>query len=181
MSRIGKNPINLPSGVTIKVEGGKVLVFGPKGNLQINIPTGVSVDLANEHVTVKGEGEIGSLLGLTRTLVSNMVVGVTEGWSKVLELSGTGYRANTTGNELNLALGFSHPVKLVAPAGLTFEVKDNKITIRGADKSLVGEMAAKIRALKPADPYKAKGFKYEGEVIIRKAGKAAKAAGTGGK
>ena len=118
-----------------------------------------------------------NLVGLRWAYLSNMVRGVTEGWGKVLELSGTGFRATTSGTQLDLALGFSHPIKVTAPAGITFEVKENKITIKGPDKELVGEIAARIRALRPADPYKAKGFKYENEVIVRKAGKAAKAGG----
>jgi large subunit ribosomal protein L6 len=107
-----------------------------------------------------------------------MVIGVTEGWTKILELSGTGFRATTTGEELVLALGFSHPVKIPAPSGIRFEVKENKIKVAGSDKSLVGQVTAEIRSWKPADPYKAKGLKYENEIIIKKAGKAAKVGGT---
>jgi len=119
--------------------------------------------------------------GLIRSLINNMVIGVTKGWTRVLELSGTGYRANTTGTVLNLALGFSHPVVVNAPAGIKFTVVENKITVSGADKTMVGQVAAQIRNLKPADPYKAKGFKYYDEVIIKKAGKAAKAGATAAK
>jgi large subunit ribosomal protein L6 len=134
------------------------------------------VEVEENEIKVKIEGdENGSIHGLTRSLVANMVKGVTDGFTKTLELAGTGFRATTDGSELQLALGFSHPVIVKAPAGISFEVKENKINVRGTDKGLVGEVTAKIRTLKPADPYKLKGFKYENEVIIKKAGKAAKA------
>jgi large subunit ribosomal protein L6 len=175
MSRIGKLPITLPAGVTVSVDGAKVTTVGPKGTLELVMPAGVTVTLAENQVLVNSEQ--GNLHGLVRSLLANNVHGVSEGWSKSLELSGTGYRAATTGKELNLALGFSHPVILPAPAGITFQVVENKITVSGPDKALVGEIAAKIRSKRPADPYKAKGLKYEGEVIRRKAGKAAKAGG----
>lgn len=176
MSRIGKLPIKLPTGVTLSVNPPDLEVKGPKGDLRMKVNPAVSVEVKGDTAFVK-TSEVGntSLHGLTRSLISNMVKGVAEGWSKTLELSGTGYRASTTGTELQLNLGFSHPVSIKAPAGVTFEVKETKITIKSADKMIVGEIAAKIRGLKPADPYKAKGFKYEGEVIIKKAGKAAKA------
>jgi large subunit ribosomal protein L6 len=177
MSRIGKLPIKLPEGVTAKLTGGRVYVTGPKGELemQLNEKADVKIDGQSIKVTVSDEN-YGNIHGLTRSLLSNMVTGVTTGWVRTLELNGTGYRASTTGPELALALGFSHPVNIKAPAGISFEVKENKITIKGADKALVGETAAKIRGLKPADPYKLKGFKYEGEIIIKKVGKAVKAA-----
>ncbi len=175
MSRIGKLPITLPAGVTVSVDGAKVTTVGPKGTLELVMPAGVTVTMADNQILVSSDQS--NLHGLVRSLLANNVHGVSEGWSKSLELSGTGYRAATTGKELNLALGFSHPVILPAPAGITFQVVENKITVSGPDKTLVGEIAAKIRSKRPADPYKAKGLKYEGEVIRRKAGKAAKAGG----
>jgi large subunit ribosomal protein L6 len=176
MSRIGKLPIIIPSGVTLTVNGTKVDVTGPKGSLQFVMPAGVKIQTEDGKATV--HTEMSNFQGLVRSMVANMVTGVTTGWSKSLELSGTGFRASTTGTELNMALGFSHPVIVKAPTGITFAVVENKITVNGSDKTMVGEIAAKIRSLRPADPYKAKGLKYEGEVIVRKAGKAAKAGAT---
>ncbi|KKU63232.1 MAG: ribosomal protein L6, large subunit ribosomal protein L6 [Candidatus Amesbacteria bacterium GW2011_GWC1_47_15] len=178
MARMAKIPIKIPTGVTVTAENRVLTVTGPKGQLSWNMPPDVAIILAENEakVTHTADGET-NLVGLTWAYLSNMVRGVTEGWGKVLELSGTGFRATTSGTQLDLALGFSHPIKVTAPAGITFEVKENKITIKGSDKELVGEIAARIRALRPADPYKAKGFKYENEVIVRKAGKAAKAGG----
>jgi large subunit ribosomal protein L6 len=175
MSRIGKKPINIITGSNIKIESGTVTVSGPKGELSLKIPAGVEVKIENNQVLVASEQS--NMHGLIRSLINNMVTGVTTGWTKTLELSGTGFRSAVEGSNLNLALGFSHPVVVKAPAGITFEVNENKITVRGIDKTLVGEIAAQIRKLRPADPYKAKGFKYEGEIVRRKAGKAAKAAG----
>ncbi|OGD09272.1 50S ribosomal protein L6 [Candidatus Amesbacteria bacterium RIFOXYB1_FULL_44_23] len=175
MSRIGKLPIKIPETVTVEVQGNEVVVKGPKGALKISLHNEAKVEINGGEMKIKVDDvNFGNIHGLTRTLISNMVVGVTDGWSKVLELSGTGYRATTNGSELQLALGFSHPVVIKPLTGISFEVKENKITVKGADKVLVGEVAARIRGLKPADPYKAKGFKYENEVIKRKAGKAAK-------
>lgn len=179
MSRIGKLPIIVPQTVTVNIRDGLVVVSGPKGELTTKIPGGVQVTRDGDKVIVNST--MSNLHGLIRTLINNCVLGVTQGWTRVLELNGTGYRANITGSELNLALGFSHPVVVKAPTGITFAVTENKITISGADKVVVGEIAAKIRKLRPADVYKAKGFKYEGEVIRRKAGKTAKAGVTGGK
>ncbi len=176
MSRIAKLPIIIPSGTTVQISGQEIIVKGPVSQLAFVATKKVVVGLEDNTLTVRGtDPTANSLAGMSRTMISNMVRGVTEGWTKTLELNGTGYRASTTGSQLQLALGFSHPVNIPAPGGISFEVKDNKITIKGADKGLVGEIAAKIRALRPADPYKAKGFKYENEVIIKKAGKAAKA------
>lgn len=173
MSRIGKLPINIPNTVTVNITGHKVSVNGPKGQLEWTFPGEVELETKDNQILVKSKAS--NLHGLSRSLVANMVQGVTEGWSKTLELSGTGYRASTNGNELNLSLGFSHPVVVKAPNNVTFTVSESKIIVSGIDKALVGQIAAQIRRLKPADPYKAKGFKYEGEVIKRKAGKAAKA------
>jgi large subunit ribosomal protein L6 len=176
MSRIGKLPIIIPANVTVNTEKGVVTVKGPKGELKMNIPVYCKYAIDNGKIMVEIEGDNrDNLSGLARTLLDNMVKGVVEEWKRILELSGTGYRATITGSDLNLALGFSHPVIIKPPQGIFFEVKENKITVRGTDKAIVGEVASKIRRLKPADPYKAKGLKYEGEVIIHKAGKAAKA------
>jgi large subunit ribosomal protein L6 len=177
MSRIGKLLIKLPTGVTAKLAGRVVQVTGPKGTLTIKLHEKADIKIDDQTIRVVVDDEnFGNIHGMTRSLIFNMVKGVTEGWSKILELNGTGYRAGTSGPELSLALGFSHPINIKAPSGINFEVKENKITIKGADKEMVGEIAAKIRGLKPADPYKLKGFKYEGEVIIKKVGKAVKAA-----
>lgn len=182
MSKIAKKPINLPASVTVQVTDNQVHVKGPKGELDFSLPEKVSVDVTDGIVKVKAADEYsGNLSGMVRSIVANMVTGVSTGWSKTLELSGTGYRASVSGNQLQLALGFSHPVAVVAPAGVTFEVKDTKIIVRGSDRVIVGEVAAKIRTWKPADPYKIKGLRYENEVIIKKAGKAAKAGATAGK
>lgn len=181
MSRIAKIPVIVPAGVTVLSDKGVLTINGARGSLKVSIPEGCGVDIKEDvvKISLKNDGE-GNMAGLIRALVANCVKGVSDGWVKVVELSGTGYRAATTGTELNLALGFSHPVVVKAPAEITFEVKENKISVKGIDKALVGEVAAKIRALKPADPYKAKGFKYENEIIIKKAGKAAKAGGAPG-
>lgn len=183
MSRIGRLPIPIPETVTVAINGSRIGVTGPKGLLEWVMPGGVEVK--NEEGKIIVTAKLSNLHGLSRSLIANMVKGVSDGWSKTLELSGTGYRASTNGTELNLSLGFSHPVVVKAPEGMSFEVVENKIKVLGIDKVKVGEVAAKIRLLRPADPYKAKGLKYEGEVIRRKAGKAAKAgavgAGTGGK
>ncbi|MDO8488043.1 MAG: 50S ribosomal protein L6 [bacterium] len=177
MSRIGRQPITIPSGVTVTVTGQTVTVVGSKGELTLHVPAQVKVEVKDNQAVVTSAAP--NLHGLFRTLVANQVVGVSTGWEKGLELSGTGYRAATSGSELNLSLGFSHPVVVKAPAGITFKVEENKITVAGIDKVLVGEVAAKIRHLRPADVYKAKGLKYVGEVIRRKPGKAAKAGATG--
>lgn len=175
MSRVARKPILIPGDVTVTVGGGRVTVSGPLGQLDAPIHEQVQVQLDGNQAKIVSE--VGRLGGMTRAILANMVSGVSAGWTKTLELSGTGYRASSAGKQLNLALGFSHPVVVDAPEGITFEVKENKIMVRGTDKTRVGEVAAKIRAMRPADPYKAKGLKYEGEVIVRKAGKAAKAAG----
>lgn len=170
MSRIARLPIDIPEGVRVDVANGMLAIEGPGGKLELKLLVEIARE-KNQIKMVKGEDR---LMGMTRSLISNMVYGVSRGWSKTLELSGTGYRATTNGKQLNLALGFSHPVVIEAPAGVSFEVGENKIVVKGADKVKIGEIAAKIRLLRPADPYKAKGFKYEGEVIVKKAGKAAK-------
>ena len=176
MSRIGKKPIIINQETSVKVTSDKVVVTGPKGELNLDIPKGVEVKSENNQIVVSAK--LSNMWGLVRSLLNNMVTGVTDGWTKTLELSGTGYRANTTGTELNLALGFSHPVVVKAPEGIKFEVAENKIKVIGIDKGLVGQVASQIRGYRPADPYKAKGFKYEGEVIVKKPGKSAKAGAT---
>ena len=176
MSRIGRFIIDIPEGVSVENRPEGLIVRGPKGILEMKLNPAVKVELSEKKAkVVLLDSERSNIHGLTRSLVANMVKGVSEGWSRVLELSGTGFRAAVSGSDLQLNLGFSHPVTVKAPAGISFEVKEAKITVKGSDKVLVGEIAAKIRALKPVDPYKLKGFKYEGERVIKKAGKAAKA------
>lgn len=177
MSRVGRQPITIPETVTVTVTGREVTTKGPKGELTLVIPEQVQVQVQEGKVIVSSA--MPNLHGLFRSLIANNITGVTSGWTKTLELSGTGYRASTDGGKLNLSLGLSHPVTVAAPEGITFAVAENKITVSGANKVLVGEMAAHLRNLRPADVYKAKGFKYEGEVIRRKPGKAAKAGATG--
>lgn len=175
MSRIGRLPITIPAGVDLKVDDRHIVISGPKGKLSCTLINNINLEIKDHKIMISvSDSNLSKYHGLTRALIFNMVHGVSEGWTRVLELSGTGYRAVVEGSNLNLSLGFSHPVVVVAPPGITFEAKDNKITVFGADKIMVGEIAARIRQLKKADPYKAKGFKYQGEVIIRKAGKAAK-------
>lgn len=176
MSRIGKLPITIPSSVTVTVTGREILVKGPKGELTLAVPNQVKVTVEGDKILVASEAS--NLHGLIRSLIANNVHGVSIGWSKTLEINGTGYRATTTPTELNMSLGFSHQVIIKAPEGITFAVNENKVVVTGFDKVLVGEIAAKIRKSRPADVYKAKGVKYEGEYIRRKAGKAAKAGAT---
>ncbi len=178
MSRIGKMPVTIPAGVTVTIDGTHVKVAGSKGELERTF---------SELVTIKQEGEellvttnedtpqANAQHGLTRTLVHNMVIGVTDGFEKKLELVGVGYRAQLKGKDLNLSLGYSHPVDYPAPANITFEVPDNThITVKGISKEQVGQVAAEIRSKRPPEPYKGKGIRYEGEHIRRKLGKAAK-------
>jgi large subunit ribosomal protein L6 len=181
MSRVGQAPIPIPSGVDIAVEGRGVRVRGPRGQLERTIPEEIAVEQADGELrVVRGnEGrETRALHGLTRTLVANMVQGVTEGYEKRLEIHGVGYRATKQGNDLELAVGYSHTVRKLAPTGIEFDVPaPTRITVRGIDKELVGQTAAEIRAIRKPEPYKAKGIRYEGERIQRKGGKAAKGAG----
>lgn len=177
MSRIGTKPVKIPEGVTIKVEKGAVTVTGPKGTLSQTFRPEVAVKVEGGSILVERVAETPkakSLHGLSRTLLENMVLGATSGWNKGLELVGVGYRAELSGPDLVLNIGFSHPVKFPAPAGITFAVADNtKINVSGTDKQLVGETAAQIRRTRPPEPYKGKGIRYIGEYIRRKAGKAA--------
>lgn len=183
MSRIGKKPVKIPSGVTATVNNGLLDVTGPKGNLKVQLRPEVKVTIGGSDALVERVSETAkakSLHGLSRTLVENAILGVSQGWNKGLELVGVGYRAETNGTILTLSVGFSHQVKFPAPEGITFEVLDNiRINVKGIDKQLVGETAAQIRRIRPPEPYKGKGIRYIGEVVRKKAGKAAKAAGAG--
>lgn len=178
MSRIGKQPIPVPSGVDVKIDGSTVTVKGPKGELSQTFSELLSITIEDGVISVTRPDETRearSLHGLTRTLVSNMVVGVSEGYSKNLEIVGVGYRAVLNGSNLELALGYSHPVVVTPEAGITFEVpQPTRITVRGIDKQRVGQIAAEIRAWRKPEPYKGKGIRYEGEYVRRKLGKAAK-------
>ena len=177
MSRIGKQPIPVPAGVTISIERDRVTVNGPKGELSERIPRDIQVEHVGEEVLVKrptDRGEHRALHGLTRSLVANMVQGVTDGFEKRLEIQGVGYRAQLRGRDLELALGYSHPVPVKAPDGIEFEVpQPTRITVRGASKQQVGEIAAFIRKQRKPEPYKGKGIRYEGEYVARKVGKRA--------
>ena len=181
MSKLAKKPVSILEGVNVVFENDTVKVNGPKGNLFFRIPAGVEVKTAEGRLTVslkdKNNQDLKPELGLTRAMISNMVTGVSKGFEKRLELSGVGYRAQVTGRDLSISVGFSHPVIVKAMDGLTFTVAENIIIISGTDKDLVGNMAAKIRAIRPPEPYKGKGIKYQNEKIRRKVGKAAKALG----
>ncbi len=176
MSRIGKRPIPFSPKVEVSLKEGMLRVKGPKGVLERAIHPKLTVKVDNNLIIVErkdDEEETRALHGLYRMLISNMVTGVTEGFSKVLEVKGTGYKFEQKGNKIAFSLGFSHPVELDVPKGITAEVKQNEITLVSADKQLLGDFAAKIRSLRPVEPYKAKGISYRGEVVRRKAGKAA--------
>ena len=178
MSRIGKAPISVPSGVEVSIAGRTVSVKGPKGNLSREIPGDIVVRKEENTLLVErpnDERTNRALHGLTRTLVSNMVVGVTDGFAKELEIVGVGYRAEAQGQNLRLALGFSHPVIVPAPEGISFEIPvQTRVIVKGIDKELVGQVAANIRSIRKPEPYKGKGVRYLGERIIRKAGKTGK-------
>jgi large subunit ribosomal protein L6 len=180
MSRIGKQPIAIPDGVTVQADGGRVTVKGPGGTLDERVSPDMRVAIEGGEVRVErpsDEREHRALHGLTRSLIANMVEGVTKGFERKLEIQGVGYRVALKGRDLELQLGFSHPVDFAAPEGIDFEVPaPNRITVKGIDKQLVGETAAKIRKLRKPEPYKGKGIRYEGEYVRKKAGKAAKAA-----
>lgn len=178
MSRIGHLPITIPSGVEVNLDGRQVRVKGAKGELNRTIAEGMIIEVDEGTLTVSrpnDEREYRSLHGLTRSLVNNMIVGVTDGFTKKLEVVGTGYRVLAKGNDLEFALGYSHPVPVEAPEGISFTVEGaNKVAVSGIDKQQVGEVAANIRKLRRPDPYKGKGVRYEGEQLRRKAGKAGK-------
>lgn len=177
MSRLGKLPIELPSGTQAKLENGFVVVKGPKGELKTQIHNFVKVDIKENEINVSVKNSEDktqrSLWGLFRSLINNMVVGVNEGFEKKLEINGVGYKVQASGRKLILNLGFSHPIEYDLPEGITAEVEANVITIKGFDKQLVGETAAQIRKFRKPEPYKGKGIKYQDEVIRRKEGKTA--------
>lgn len=176
MSRIGRQPIVIPAGVEVKIEGSLVSVKGPKGETSRQVNKDMIIKQESSTLTIErptDNKEHRSMHGLTRTLISNMVVGVTQGFSKTLEITGVGYRAAKAGNKLNLTLGFSHPLELDPPAGVTVDVpQPNRIVVSSISKEAVGSFAAKIRSYREPEPYKGKGIKYEGEIIRRKVGKA---------
>lgn len=178
MSRIGRMPITVPSGVEISITGQSVAVKGPKGSLAIAVPAPIQVSQADGVITVARPNEervTRSLHGLSRTLVANMVHGVTTGYSLTINIVGVGYRVAEKGKDLEFQLGYSHPINFPAPEGITYKVESpTKLIISGIDKQLVGETAAKVKKLRKADPYKGKGLRLEGEVVRRKAGKAGK-------
>ena len=178
MSRIGRMPIAIPAGVTVEIaENNKVTVKGPKGTLERVLPAEIEIKQEGAEIVVNRPNDLKkmkSLHGLTRTLINNMVIGVTEGYTKTLEVNGVGYRAAKQGNKLNLSLGYSHPVDMVDPEGITTTVDGNKIIVSGIDKEKVGQYAAEIREKRAPEPYKGKGIKYSDEVIRRKVGKTGK-------
>ena len=177
MSRIGRQPIPIPESVTVRVEPDRVDVKGPKGELSERIPRDIEVVQEDGQLLVHrptNRGEHRALHGLTRSLVANMVIGVTDGYAKTLEIQGVGYRAQKRGSDLELALGFSHPVPIKAPDGIEFEVpQPTEVVVKGIDKQLVGEMAARVHKSRPPEPYKGKGVRYAGEHVSRKVGKRA--------
>lgn len=181
MSRVGKTPIPIPAGVEVSIDDRKITVKGPKGTLEREIHPSIRIERSDNELLVKRENEereTRALHGLTRTLVNNMVIGVSEGYSKALEIVGVGYRAASKGRSVELSLGFSHPVIYDPPQGIEVEVSNpTYLVVRGIDKEVVGQVAAELRKFRPPEPYKGKGVRYEGERIIRKAGKAGAAAG----
>ncbi len=178
MSRIGNKPITVPEGIEVKVEGHKITVKGPKGTLEREVHKNITLEMKDNVINVirkDDEPENKSLHGLTRTLINNMIIGVKEGYKKELQINGVGYRVQKQGNNLNLTLGYSHPVLFEAPQGITFDVPNpNTIIVNGIDKELVGQTAAVIRTKRPPEVYRGKGIKYADEVIRRKVGKTGK-------
>ena len=176
MSRIGRKPITVPTGVTVELEGQHVKVTGPKGLLELTVLPGIKIEQAEGTLNLSKEvetPETGRSYGLMRTLVDNMVVGVSQGFTRALEINGVGFRAALAGNTITLSLGFSHPVVFTLPQGVEAKIEKNLITLSGFDKQLVGQVAANLRSLKKPEPYKGKGIKYVEETIRRKAGKTA--------
>jgi large subunit ribosomal protein L6 len=177
MSRIGKRPIEIPTGVSISIDPGRVAVTGPLGSLQQQVPVRMQVAQEEDTLTVTRpteRGEDRALHGLTRTLIANMVEGVTKGFEKKLEIQGVGYRATLKGTDLELNVGYSHPVTIKPRTGVTFEVPvPTQVIVKGTDKQVVGQTAAEIRKVRPPEPYKGKGIRYEGEYVRRKVGKRA--------
>lgn len=178
MSRIGKLPVEIPNGVNVLIDNNEISVTGPKGSLRRPLIEGVSIEIKDNNITItrnKDDKKSQSCFGLMRTLINNMVIGVTKGFETILEISGVGYRAEAKDNMLVLSLGYSHPVNYILPTGINVEVeKMTKVYVRGADKELVGQAAAKIRSFRAPEPYKGKGIKYSDETILRKAGKTGK-------
>ena len=181
MSRVGKMPITVPSGVTVNIEGQSVTVKGPKGELNRSLPSDMDIRLENNTLTVSRPSDSNrhrSYHGLTRSLLANMVEGVSKGFEKTLEIVGVGYRAEKAGNKIILRIGYSHPVEVVPLPGITLDVEgNNRIKVSGINKEVVGEMAAEIRAVRPPDAYKGKGVRYAGEIVRLKPGKAGKVVG----
>jgi large subunit ribosomal protein L6 len=177
MSRIGRKPIQVPAGVSVSISPGRVMVNGPLGELSQQVPLRIAVDQKDGELVVTRpteRGEDRALHGLTRTLVANMVEGVTSGFQKTLEIQGVGYRASLRGSSLELAVGYSHPVVIPPPEGITFEVpQPTVVVVKGIDKQRVGQVAAEVRAVRPPEPYKGKGIRYSGEYVRRKVGKRA--------
>jgi large subunit ribosomal protein L6 len=177
MSRIGRTPIPVPAGVSVSVSPGRVMVNGPLGELTQRVPVRITVEHADDRIVVTRpteRGEDRALHGLTRTLVANMVEGVTKGFEKVLEIQGVGYRAALRGTSLELSVGFSHSVVKAPPEGITFDVpQPTQVVVKGIDKQKVGQVAAEVRAIRPPEPYKGKGIRYQGEYVRRKVGKRA--------
>jgi len=179
VSRIGRLPVEVPQGVDVNVKGTHVRVKGPKGQLEHTFPASMKITLDKGVITVErpsDEGTHRAMHGMTRAIINNMVVGVTDGFEKILEINGVGYRGELQGKNLILNVGYSHPVEVAPPEGITFEVEDRNrvVHVKGYDKALVGQVAADIRKIRPPEPYKGKGIKYRGERIRRKAGKAGK-------
>ena len=177
MSRIGKQPIELPAGVSVSLSPGRVMVNGPLGELAQQVPQRITIEQSDGEIVVSrptDRGEDRALHGLTRSLVANMVEGVTKGFEKALEIQGVGYRASMRGTDLELNVGYSHPVVMKAPDGITFDVPvPTQVMVKGIDKQRVGQVAAEIRAVRPPEPYKGKGIRYAGEYVRRKVGKRA--------
>jgi large subunit ribosomal protein L6 len=175
MSRIGTQPVILPAGVELTLVDSIIKIKGPKGELEVVLPEGITLEQADQSATfVRDSNERRAIHGTVRSLLDNAVKGVSEGWSKSLEIVGSGYRAAVNGSDLDMAMGYSHPVKLTVPEGLKAEVVKNTITVSGIDRQAVGQFAAIIRAVRKPEPYKGKGIRYEGEHVRRKAGKALK-------
>jgi large subunit ribosomal protein L6 len=178
MSRIGRTPVEIPAGVDVTIDGRHVTVKGPRGTLSLTVAEPIEVSQADGQITVtrpSDEGEIRALHGLSRSLIANMVTGVTDGYRKTLEIVGVGYRVQARGSDLEFALGYSHPVKVSPPEGITFRVETpTRLVVEGIDKQQVGEVAANIRKIRKPEPYKGKGVRYQGEQIRRKVGKAGK-------
>jgi large subunit ribosomal protein L6 len=177
MSRIGRRPIDVPSGVLVAIDPGRVTVSGPKGELRQQVPQRISIEQQGDQILVTRPSDRGpdrALHGLTRTLVANMIEGVTAGFERRLELQGVGYRASVSGETLEILVGYSHPVRVVPRKGIEFETPvPTQIVVRGIDKQVVGQTAAEIRRVRPPEPYKGKGIRYEGELVRRKVGKRA--------